>query len=93
MCAAVERAVGFDAMADDLAVTMRARRRQQMDRAFETVEGMRRAALHHLERLVVVVTANFALSHHPPIHGPANRLRQGYGGQEAGHYVLLIPNP
>ena len=28
--------------------------------------------------------------------GPANRLREGYGGQEAGHYVLApipIPNP
>src|SRR5436190_21901256 len=24
----------------------------------------------------------------PAEHGPANRLRQGYVGQEAGHYVL-----
>ena len=28
--------------------------------------------------------------HHVHKDGPANPLRQGYGGREAGHYVLLL---
>jgi hypothetical protein len=76
MRATVERAVRFDAMSDDLAVTMRACWREQMDGAFEAVEGVRCATLHHFEGLVVVVAANLTLSHRSSDHGPA----------EAGHY-------
>ena len=76
MCAAVERAVRFDAVPDDLAVAVRARWREEMNRTLEAVEGVRCAALHHLEGLVVVVTADLTLSHRSSDHGPA----------EAGHY-------
>ena len=64
MRAAVERAIRFDAMSHDFAMAVRARRRQQMNRALEAVEGVRRVALQHLEGLVVVIAAHFTLSHH-----------------------------
>ena len=43
------------------------------------------APVAYVERLALEKSAR-ALSE---LSGPANHLRQGYGGQEAGHYVLL----
>src|SRR6266446_7413322 len=50
----------FHAVANYSATAMRTLRRNRMDRAFETVEDMPLAGERHLERFVVVVTADFA---------------------------------
>jgi hypothetical protein len=55
--------VRFDAVADDAAVAVRANRRQRVDCALETVEGVTLSAHDHFKRLVVVVLANFASRH------------------------------
>jgi hypothetical protein len=63
MSTAVERALGFDAMADDSALAVRARRRQCVDRALETVENVGLSGVNHFKGLIVVVSADFALGH------------------------------
>src|SRR5262245_42546076 len=50
-------------MADDFAAAMGAGRRQGVDCALETVECVRSARHDDLERLVVLVSADFALCH------------------------------
>jgi hypothetical protein len=50
-------------VADDFALAMRASRRQGMDRAFKAVKRVRLSRQHHVERFVVVVSADFALCH------------------------------
>ena len=60
---AVERALGLDAMSDDSALAVRAGRRQCVNRALETVEDVGFSGVNHLKRLVVVVSADFALGH------------------------------
>ena len=50
-------------MPDDLAATVIADGGQTMDGAFEAVERMRRSGRHDLEGEVVVVAADFTLSH------------------------------
>jgi septum formation protein len=64
--AAVHLSRGFNTVADDAAPTVRARGRKLVDGAFETVECVVLAASAHLERLVVVVTADFASAHDIP---------------------------
>jgi hypothetical protein len=66
MLAAEECAVLFQPVADDADAAVLARRRQRVDRAFETVEGVGGAVHAHLERLVVIVAAcnRFAVVRH-----------------------------
>ena len=61
--AAVGLSVRLDAVADDAALAVRARRSEYMDRALEAVEGMLLSALGDQEGLVVVVAADLTLSH------------------------------
>ena len=61
-----ECSIGIDAVADDLAATMAANRRELLDRAFEAVKGVARSRGHDLEGEVVVVTADFTFRHKTP---------------------------
>jgi hypothetical protein len=63
MRATEEFAVSFHAVTDDLAVTVAAFRRERVNGALETVEHMGCVVLNDLERLVVVVAADFARGH------------------------------
>ena len=56
-------AVGFDAVADDTAIAVRANRRQRVDCALETVESVTFSAHDYLKRFVIIILANFASSH------------------------------
>ena len=56
-------AVGFDAMADDTAVAVWANRRERVDGALETIEGVTLSADDHIKGLVIFVLANFACRH------------------------------
>src|SRR6185295_1775204 len=62
--AAVDRARRLDAVADDAAAAVLATRRQGVDRALEAVEDVGRTLHHHLEGLIVVVSADFTSRHH-----------------------------
>lgn len=53
----------FHVVADDPATAMRTLRSQRMDGAFKAVKDMLFPFEHYFERFVVVVSANFALSH------------------------------
>jgi hypothetical protein len=53
----------FEAVADDPAFTVRACRRERMNRALEAVEDVRASRPHDLEALVVVVSAYLARCH------------------------------
>ena len=61
--AAVEVPVRFDPVANDSAPAVTAGRGQGMDRTFEAVEAVRFSRHHHIERLVIVVSANFTNAH------------------------------
>src|SRR5215510_6169471 len=63
VCAAVERALRLDAVADDFTTTVLAYRRQFVDRTLEAVERVRAAGGDDLEGHFVVVTAHFAVGH------------------------------
>jgi hypothetical protein len=65
MGAAEELPVGFAAMPDDPAPAMRARGRERVNRALETVERIRPTSEPKLEGLVVFVPAVVADSHDP----------------------------
>src|SRR5688572_10258077 len=67
MSATVNRAGRFDAMADDLALAMRADRRHGVYGAFEAVERQGLPRLRDLKGLVVVVSADVTRRHlkHP----------------------------
>src|SRR5438105_4687245 len=70
--AAVHRAVGFHAVAEDAAAAVAAERRELLDRALEAVERVRVAAGDaDGEGLVVTVAADFAGAHRlaPMQHG------------------------
>ena len=47
--------IRFDPMADDTAVAVRANRRQRVDCALETIEGVTRSAHDDFKRLVIFV--------------------------------------
>lgn len=74
MVAAIHLAAGFHTVADDVAITVVALRRERVDRAFETVERMALTVSDDLKRLVVIVPANFT-----PHHGSLSfaRVRDG----------------
>jgi hypothetical protein len=61
--AAVDCAVGLDAMADHAAIAVLAARREGVDRALETVERVVVTVENDLEGLFVFVSANFAACH------------------------------
>jgi hypothetical protein len=55
--------VRFNAVADDTAIAVWANRRESVDCALETVEGVTLSAHDHFKRLVIIVLANFACRH------------------------------
>jgi hypothetical protein len=61
--AAVHLTVGFDAVADDVAIAVVAFGRQRVDRALETVKRVTYTIGDDLERFLVVVAADFAACH------------------------------
>jgi hypothetical protein len=63
MSATEDFAVVLHTMTDDSAATLRAGRRERLNRAFEAVECPPLATHHNLKGFVVVVAADFALSH------------------------------
>jgi hypothetical protein len=63
MGATIHLAVGFDAVADDLAFAMDALGRKRMDGTFETVERVARALHANFKRLVVIISTDFAACH------------------------------
>jgi hypothetical protein len=63
MRTAEELSVRLHAVAHDLAMAMAALGRERVDRTFEAVERVGLAVLNHLERFVVVVSADFARGH------------------------------
>jgi hypothetical protein len=63
MGTAVHGALGLDAVADDPAATVLASGRQGVNGALEAVEVVGSALGHNLKGLVVLIAANFALSH------------------------------
>ena len=64
MRAAVDLLPGLDAVANHLATAVGTLRRKGMDGALETVIMMRLALHNHLNRLVVIVAANFTFHTH-----------------------------
>jgi hypothetical protein len=63
MNAAEDLSLGFNAVPDNPAGTVRANRRQRVDRALEAVESVVLPANDNFKRLVIFVFANFAYSH------------------------------
>jgi hypothetical protein len=62
---AIELVLRLEAVPDDPAAAVRAPGRHGLDRAFEAVEGFRRAVADDLEGLVVVIAAKIAYGHGP----------------------------
>jgi hypothetical protein len=61
---ATEDAISFfHVMADDSATAMGAFRRQRVDRAFKAVEDMLLSSQNYFKRFVVIISADFTLSH------------------------------
>lgn len=73
MNAAKDLSVLLDAMPDNAALAMRARRGKRMDRAFEAVEDVALPADDYFESFVIFVFANFALSHNNKLFARATR--------------------
>src|SRR5688572_15335073 len=81
MCAAIELVAGLHPVPDDLHAAELAVGRDRLYGALHAVENMRPAALDHLERLVIVVAADFAFHIGTSLavaHG-ARWSREGFG--------------
>ena len=63
MNATEDLSVGLHTVPDYPAVTVRANRRQCVDRALEAIKCVVLSGNNHLKRLVIVIFANFAFSH------------------------------
>ncbi len=63
MDAAEDFSALLHAVPDHPAVAVRANRRERVDRAFETIEGVMLASHNHFERLVILIFTNFTCSH------------------------------
>jgi hypothetical protein len=63
MSATEESSARFDPVSDDLATAMLALGRKRMDSAFKTIEISRDAIYQNLNRLVVLIPANFTALH------------------------------
>jgi hypothetical protein len=61
--AAEEIFLRFDAVPDYPASAIGAHRRKLVNRAFETIENVRFASRYHFKRQIIIISANFALSH------------------------------
>jgi hypothetical protein len=61
--AAVKNIIALNSMTYDFAATMGARGRQRMDGTLEAVERVHYALLYHVERFIVVVSADFTTRH------------------------------
>src|SRR5690606_9015198 len=81
MSAAVEAAVALDAVTDDSALAMRARRRERLDGALEAIEGVRRVTGVHFERFVVSVAAGVT---RPGMLGPDGERDRRFDGSLLG---------
>jgi hypothetical protein len=70
MVAAKHQSFDFKAMSDDAAVTVLAVWREGVNGAFETVEDVSLSSHNDFKRLVVLVSADFALAHFetPSLH-------------------------
>ena len=55
--------VGFDAVAHDTAIAMRANRCERMDCALEAIKDVAVSLHDNLKRLVIIVLADFAFRH------------------------------
>jgi len=55
--------IGFNAMPDNLAPAICTNRRKPMNRAFKTIENVVVSSRYYFKRQIIIVTANFALSH------------------------------
>jgi hypothetical protein len=67
MGAAIHRAVCLDAVTDDAAATVCARRGQRLDGAFKAIERVRVTSLGDLKGFIVLVAAGFAPCHRNPL--------------------------
>jgi hypothetical protein len=67
--------VGLHTVPDNSALTVRADRRQRMDRAFETIECVMLSGYDHFKRFVIFILANFACSHTQFFRGSASLRR------------------
>jgi hypothetical protein len=63
MGAAIHRAVCLDAVTDDAAATVCARRGKRLDGAFKAIERMRVTSLGDLKGFIVFIAAGFAPCH------------------------------
>jgi hypothetical protein len=66
MSAAIERALGFNAVTDDFAIAVLAFGSKRVDGAFETVKIMGLTLDSDFQRFVVIVSANFTFVHTIP---------------------------
>src|SRR5437879_2611226 len=64
--AAIEILAGLDTMPNDFAIAMGAFGRQRLDGALETFEVVGNPVHHEFQGLVILVSANFTLSHNYP---------------------------
>jgi hypothetical protein len=71
MNATIDLSIGFHTVPDNSAFTMRADRRQRVDRALEAIECVMLSRDDYLKRLVIFILANFACTHTPIV----SRLR------------------
>jgi hypothetical protein len=76
MGAAVDDVILLDAMADDTAPAVRARRRELLYSAFEAVERVRLVCESDLKGLVVVVAALIASGHSEYLLGSEQAMRR-----------------
>jgi hypothetical protein len=63
VCTAVEKTILLDSMTDDFATTVDAYGCQCVDCALEAIKRVRYTLHGHIERFIVVVSADFATSH------------------------------
>src|SRR5689334_22269166 len=98
MSAAINVSSGLHAMADDLTSAMFALGSQRVNGAFETIEIMRYPIHHDFNRLVILVSTNFARIHysslvHLVIAGPGGRPRASRGSSDHALRLRRPPRP
>ena len=90
----IEHAARFDAVSDDAATTMLARRGESVNRALETIKEVRFAFPDNFDRFVVIVSADFAIMSHMPLHlfPPAATYEQTRGWQQSAFNRVCCSN-
>jgi hypothetical protein len=61
--ATIDKAIAFDAVANDLAAAMFARRGQNVDGTLETVKDVTLAQHYHFKGFVILISAGFTTCH------------------------------